>query len=87
MIPHVDDAGIAAPEEKDIENPVQELRDEGFDSEMEGDFGTHLGIGIKENEDGTQSMTQKGLIDRIVVTAKMIDCNPNKTPASAAALG
>ena len=53
MILYVDDAGIAAPEEQDIEGLVEELRNEGFDLEMEGDFSTYLGIGIKENEDGT----------------------------------
>ena len=87
MILYVDDAGIAAPEEKDIENLVEELRNEGFDLEMEGDFSTYLGIGIKESEDGTRCMTQKGLIERIIETTGMTDCNPNKTPASTVALG
>ena len=87
MILCVDDAGLAAPEEKDIENPVEELRNEGFDLELEGDFSTHLGIGIEENEDGTRWMTQKGLIDRIIEATKMTDCNPNKTPTLTVALG
>ena len=53
MILYVDNAGIAAPEEKDIKNLVEELRSKGFDLEMEGDFSTYLGIKIKENKDGT----------------------------------
>ena len=38
MILYVDDAGIAAPKDEDIEGLVEELRTEGFDLEMEGDW-------------------------------------------------
>ena len=32
-------------------------------------------------------MTQKGLIEKIIATAKMQGCKPNKTPALQVALG
>ena len=53
MVLYVDDAGIAAPTRKNVEDFVEELREEGFDLEIEGDFTEYLGIGIEEREDGT----------------------------------
>ena len=50
---------------------VQELREAGFDLDIEGDFNSYLGIGIEELPDGTRHMTQKGLIRKIIATTKM----------------
>ena len=82
-----DDAGIAAPNKESIDDLVKELRDEGFDLEMEGDFTECLGMGIKHRDDGSVCMTQKGLIEKIIATAKMQGCKPNKTPAPQVASG
>ena len=82
-----DDAGTAAPDEASINDLVRELRNEGFDLEMEGEFTECLGIGLEHEDDGSACMTQKGLIEKIVATAKMEGCKPNKTPASQTALG
>ena len=38
-------------------------------------------------DDGTVCMTQKGMIKKIIATAKMKGCNPNKTPVSLTTLG
>ena len=53
----VDDAGIAAPNEESINKLVEELRNEGFDLEMEGNFTKHLGIGTEHRDDGSACMT------------------------------
>jgi len=87
IILYVDDAGIAAPNEESVNGLAKELRDEGFDLEMEGDFAEHLGIGLEHRDDGSVCMTQKGLIEKIIATAKMQGCKPNKTPALQTALG
>ena len=87
MILYVDDAGIAAPSRTNVEEFVEELRAEGFELEIEGDFTECLGIGIEEMPDGTRHMTQKGLIEKIVATTKMTDCKPNWTPTTQVALG
>jgi len=87
MVLYVDDAGIAAPKKKDVEDFVEELRNEGFDLEIEGDFTEYLGIGIEECNDGTRHMTQKGLIDKIIKTTKMTECKPNYTPTAQVPLG
>ena len=38
-------------------------------------------------EDGTQHMSHKGLITKIIETTKMTDCKPNWTPTTQVALG
>ena len=69
-----DDARMAAPNEESINNPVKELQDKGFDLEMEGNFTECLGIRMEHRDDGSACMTQKGLIKKIITTAKMQGC-------------
>ena len=78
---HLDDARMAAPNKESTNNLVKELQDEGFDLEMEGDFTECLGIRMEHRDNGTVCMTQKGLIKRIIVTAKTKEHNANKIPA------
>ena len=87
MILYVDDAGIAAPNKEDVYKFVEELRNEGFDLEIEGEFTEYLGIGIEELSDGSLHMSQQGLIEKIIKTTKMTDCNPNWTPTTQVPLG
>ena len=54
---------------------------------MEGNFTECLSIGMEHRDDGSVCMTQKGLIKKIIATAKMQGCKPNKTPALLTALG
>ena len=87
IISCVDGAGMAAPNEEIINKSAKELQDKGFNLEMEGDFTKHLGIGMEHRDDGSVCMTQKGSIKKIIATAKMQGCEPNKTPAPLTALG
>jgi len=87
MILYVDDAGIAAPKREDVDKFVEELRTEGFDLEIEGEFTEYLGIGIEELPDESRHMSQKGLIEKIIKNTKMTDCNPNWTPTTQVPLG
>ena len=82
----MDDAGIAAPNREIIMSFVNELKGMGFDLDIEGDFSSYLGIGIEEHPDGCRTMTQKGLINKIIATTKMEDCKPNWKPTTACAL-
>ena len=82
-----DNTGVAAPNKESINSLVSELQDEGFNLEMEGNFTEHPGIGIKHRGDRTINMTQKGPINKIIATAKMKECKPNKTPALTTAPG
>ena len=87
MVLYVDNAGITAPTRKNVEDFVEELREEGFDLEIKGDFTEYLGIGTEEREDGTRHISQKGLITKIIQTTKMTNCKPNWTPTTQVALG
>ena len=87
MVQYVDNAGIAAPNQSIIDNFVAELKELGFDLEIEGNFSSYLEIGLKELDGGVRNMTQKGLIKKVIQTTKMENCNPNWTPAIQVALG
>ena len=78
IILHADDAGMAAPNEESIDKLVKEFQDKGFDPEMEGDFTKHLGIRTEHRDDGSMCMTQKGLIKKIIATAKMQGCKQTR---------
>ena len=85
VIIYVDDAGITAPSMAIIDAFLDRLKDGGFDLTKEGSFSEYLGIQYDEHE-GSITMTQKGLINKIIATAGMEECNPNKTPTQGGAL-
>jgi hypothetical protein len=88
VIMYVDDVGAAAPSGDIIDNFVAELKSRGFELTKEGTFSEYLGIKFEEDKDaGTITLTQKGLIQKILTATGMTDCNPNRHPAAAAALG
>jgi hypothetical protein len=88
IVLYVDDAGIAAPETKYIDEFISSLETKGFTLTKEGTFSEFLGIKFTENKDaGTISLTQKGLIKKIISTTNMENCKPNWTPAATSALG
>ena len=87
MVTFVDDCGIAYLHEKDVETLITNLRNRGFTLTREGDFTSFLGIKFERDEKaGMLTMTQRGLIDRIIDVTGMANCNPNWTPATSATL-
>ena len=82
VVLYVDDAGIGAKDPNDIDRLIEDLRKLGFELKKEGDFTSFLGIKLQTLEDGSIELTQTGLIDKILETAKMTDCNPNRVPAT-----
>ena len=88
VVVFVDDCGIAAPSKKLVDDLVARLRAKGFELTQEGSFSEFLGIKFEKNQaTGTITMTQKGLIQKVIAATGMEDCNPNWTPASTTALG
>jgi hypothetical protein len=88
LVVYVDDVGISAKRKQDVDEMVERLRKKGFELTREGTFSEFLGIKFEKNsDDGSINMTQKGLINKIIETAGMTDCNPNWTPASTTPLG
>jgi len=72
---YVDDAGIGAKDKKLIEDLVKELEQRGFELTREGSFSDFLGIKFNSREDGSIEMTQRGLIQKIVKSTNMENCN------------
>jgi hypothetical protein len=88
IVTYCDDIGIAAPDEKLIDDFITKLRRKGFSLEKEGSFEEFLGINFERNRSaGTIELTQKGLISKIITEMGLQSCKPNLTPASQLALG
>jgi hypothetical protein len=86
VISFVDDLGIQAPNKSIVDQFITALESKGFELTREGTFSEYLGIQYEHLDDGSINMTQTGLIDKVISTAGMDDCNPNKTPSTKEAL-
>ena len=85
---YVDDCRVAAPNQKDIDDFMEWLNKAGFELTQDGDFVEYLGIKFNVNsQDNTITMTQPGLIQKVIEATGMSDCNPNCTPAAQVCLG
>jgi len=82
IVLYVDDCGISTDDPKKVDELVKQLRDRGFDLEIEGDFTLFLGVEIKKLSDNKFKFLQTGLINKVLETAGMKDCNINHTPAT-----
>ena len=82
----VDDCGIIAPTMDAINEFVKRLKARGFELSVDSDFAEYLGIHFTR-KDGTITMTQPGLIKKIVEATGMTNCNGNFVPASQVCLG
>jgi len=80
---YVDDCLFYAKDEKDIMEVLAYLQDvEKITLEIEKDVAGFLGVDIKRDADGGKiTMTQTGLIDRIIEALKVEDLDPVATPA------
>ena len=88
IVLYVDDLGIAYSNKKDLEKLLQDLTNLGLEFTREGTFTDFLGIKfVKDEVKNTVTLTQKGLIQKIINATGLQDCNPNHTPALQACLG
>ena len=87
IVIYVDDVGISAKNKKEVDEFVQKLRDAGLTLTQEESFSEFLGIKFEKLPNGSIKMSQRGLIEKILETASMTNCNPNSVPAAQAALG
>ena len=85
----MDDCGIASPDMSEIDAFIDRLKAKGFELTKECDFSAYLGIKFHRNlKNNTITMTQPGLIKKIVEATGMTLCSPHKTPTtSQTALG
>ena len=86
VISFVDDLGIQAPNKDIVDTFIKALEEKGFELTRKGSFSEYLGIQYETVSDGSIVMKQTGLIEKIIDTTDMKDCNPNKTPTTKEAL-
>jgi hypothetical protein len=88
VVLYVDNAGLAAPDPKYIDQFITELHCRKFDLTKEGSFSDFLGIKFDEDtKKGTITLTQRGLIKKVITATGLEECKPNWTPALMLALG
>jgi hypothetical protein len=87
IICYVDDLGIQAPSKKIVDDLILSLKRKGFELTHEGSFTEYLGIKYDKKSDGTITMSQSGLITKILEATGMTDCNSNRTPTTREPLG
>jgi hypothetical protein len=72
----------------DLDKLFKALERKNLSFTREGSFTDFLGIKFtRDPMTGTLTLTQKGLIAKILESAQMSDCKPNWTPAPLIALG
>ena len=88
VVLYVDDLGIAYRDQNDLDKLFANLEAKGLSFTREGTFTDFLGINFtRDATNGTLTLTQKGLIQKIKEATGMSDSNYNWTPAAQAALG
>ena len=88
VVLYVDDVGIAYANQSDLDTLLTNLTKQGLEFTKEGTFTDFLGIKfVKDSVHNTVTLTQKGLIQKIIEATGMTDCNPNWTPAIQQTLG
>ena len=81
-VTYVDDCLFFAFHEDDITSMIKSLRRAKHTFEIEDDIAGYLGVLLDHNEqDDTITLTQTGLIERIIQACNMEDCTPKSTPA------
>jgi hypothetical protein len=88
IVLYVDDAGIVVSMIELINEFIDGLKAKGFELTKEESFSEFLEIKFEEDTlAGSITMTQTGLIKKMIATTKMENCIPNWVPAAKEALG
>ena len=76
---YTDDSILTGPDEKELDEIIQEMKAAELDLTVEGDISDFLGVKIARRPDGTVEMTQPHLIDQ-VIKALHLDQKPGQKP-------
>jgi hypothetical protein len=79
---YVDDLLVDAKSQKVVDEIVAGLQEQELELTPEGDLTAFLGIKLERHANKTFTLTQQGLIQKILEATGMVDCNPNWTPAT-----
>ena len=84
----VDDCGISCKTMKGIDLFIERLKKKGFNLTKDSSFSEYLGINfVRDEKNGSITMTQPGLINKVIPATGIGDCNPNHAPAAKETLG
>jgi hypothetical protein len=79
---YVDDTLLFSPKQEWIDEVIEQLRKTDLSIEIEDDVAGFLGVQIKRDDKaGTVTLTQTGLIDRIIEALNIEGLPPKETPA------
>ena len=85
-ISYVDDCLWFYRNQKDMDDLLESFRNDGdeynWEMRVEGSVKEFLGIEVKSHGKGGYKLTQTGLIDKILATTGMSDCNGKPTPTN-----
>ncbi len=84
---YIDDCLFFAPDEADLTDILAKIKGTGLDFNIEDDVAGFLGVLITPQDDGSVTLTQTGLIARIITALGLDGASKNKTPAEYGALG
>ena len=85
---YVDDCLFFGPDQQEIDKVILDLKHHGLCLTVEReDAYAFLGVDVKPISDGGYTMTQQGLIQKVLKTVGMEDCNCKATPAATMPLG
>ena len=83
---YVDDCLFFSKTKELVDKTIDELRDANMELSREDDVAGFLGVLLTQNEDGSITLSQTGLIQRIVDASGLSSVNGTCTPAQKAAL-
>ena len=63
---YTDDSILAGPDQKELDDIIEQIRKAKLNITVEGDLQDFLGVNIERQKDGSIHMTQPHLIDQIV---------------------
>jgi Reverse transcriptase (RNA-dependent DNA polymerase) len=87
VLTYVDDCLFFGKDQGKIDQKIQNIQESGLELTVEDDIYAFLGVEVVCKDDGDIELLQCGLIDKILATCGMIDCNTKATPCNKVPLG
>ena len=84
---YVDDGLFFGKDQSKIDEKIELIQRDGLKLTVEEDIYAFLGVEVDRKSNGDVELRQRGLIDKILVTCGMVDCNTKSTPCNQVPLG
>jgi hypothetical protein len=87
VLTYVDDCLFFGKDQGKIDDKIQRIQNSGLKLTIEDDIYTFLGVEVVRKDNGDIELLQCGLINKILATCGMTDCNTKATPCNKVPLG